>query len=212
MKAMDKNFPLLLIFFFGIITYGCGQKPQKKPESTKDYLTRIKKERMVKDTFMQTDKESPFVITKTTFHSLNYFPVDTNFKVKASLEKLGGTDIISMETSDGEAKRFSKYARATFKIGDTTCHLTLYQAFGPERNILFMPFTDETSAESTYGAGRYLDFNLPVGDSLVLDFNEAYNPYCAYTEGYSCPIPPKENHLPVSITAGEKNYDFSDPH
>jgi uncharacterized protein (DUF1684 family) len=101
----------------------------------------------------------------------------------------------------------------TFRVHDTALHLFVYQLqflLGKEdtKNDLFVGFTDLTSAADTYGGGRYID--CVIGDIhdgvMVLDFNKAYNPYCAYTTGYNCPIPPKENDLPVAILAGEKNY------
>lgn len=117
-----------------------------------------------------------------------------------------------MQTS-GKVKTARKYGRLTFRLHDTTMHLIVFQLQmllqKPEtRDYLFVGFTDVTSAVDSYGAGRYID--CTIGDihnnRLELDFNKAYNPYCAYSSGYNCPIPPKENDLPVAILAGEKNY------
>ena len=106
-----------------------------------------------------------------------------------------------------------KYGRLTFMIHDTVLHLMVYQSQAlmqetATRDYLFIPFTDATSGIDSYGAGRYIDgtINDIRNGSLVLDFNKAYNPYCAYSAGYNCPIPPRENDLPVAIQAGEKNY------
>lgn len=76
----------------------------------------------------------------------------------------------------------------------------------PVAQALFVPFVDETSGKETYGSGRYLDLEQARGDDYVLDFNMAYNPYCAYNDDYVCPIPPRENKLPIEIRAGEKTY------
>ncbi|HEX4852444.1 MAG TPA: DUF1684 domain-containing protein, partial [Puia sp.] len=106
-----------------------------------------------------------------------------------------------------------KYGRLTFKLHDTTLHLSVYQfqflmAKEDTKNYLFIGFTDLTTASDTYGGGRYIDCVIEdIHDGkLMLDFNKAYNPYCAYKSGYNCPIPPKENDLPIAILAGEKIY------
>jgi uncharacterized protein len=98
-------------------------------------------------------------------------------------------------------------------IHDTVLHLMVYQSQAllqkaGTRDYLFIPFTDATSGTDSYGAGRYIDGTISDirNGSLVLDFNKAYNPYCAYSAGYNCPIPPRENDLPVAIRAGERNY------
>lgn len=94
-----------------------------------------------------------------------------------------------------------------FGLGDSRFQLTVFKsAEDPFTRSLFVPFSDQTSGSETYGSGRYLDIEEQGGDSYELDFNLAYNPYCAYNEEYTCPIPPKENRLPVRIAAGEKNY------
>ncbi len=101
-----------------------------------------------------------------------------------------------------------------FKIKDTLVYLYVYQSQSlmqqeKYKNYLLVPFGDATSGFESYGGGRYLEFNIPdiQNNQLALDFNKAYNPYCAYTTGYNCPIPPRENLLKIPIPAGEKNYE-----
>jgi uncharacterized protein (DUF1684 family) len=108
---------------------------------------------------------------------------------------------------------YRKYGLLTFKIHDTLLRLNVYQSQSlmtskDYSDYLFVPFTDNTSGNETYGGGRYLDYKMQEihGNKLLIDFNKAYNPYCAYTIGYNCPIPPAENDLQIAITAGEKAY------
>jgi hypothetical protein len=100
------------------------------------------------------------------------------------------------------------YAYAAFEISDQPCRLLILEIIDPAyKGKLFLAFADATSAVETYGAGRYLDVEAVRGaNSILLDFNKAYNPYCAYNDSYSCPFPPRENLLEVAIKSGEKNY------
>jgi uncharacterized protein (DUF1684 family) len=123
-----------------------------------------------------------------------------------------------METSGPIKKTFRVYGILYFTIHDTAVKLNLYQSqnlmtTNEYKNYLFLPFTDISSGEETYAAGRYIDISTEdiVDNKVILDFNKAYNPYCAYVSGkYNCPIPPKENQLAVAIHAGEKI--FAQPH
>jgi uncharacterized protein (DUF1684 family) len=148
---------------------------------------------------------------------LRFFPIDRNFIATAHIEKIYDAPWMKMETSGKEKKQFRVYAYATFKIKDTSCKLAIYQAQDLLANpafakYLFLPFTDKTSGFESYENGRYIDLKIDDLDSddLQIDFNKAYNPYCAYISNtYNCPIPPKENDLPVAIMAGEMKYGKS---
>lgn len=116
-----------------------------------------------------------------------------------------------MKTTTERLPVYDKYGTLTFELDDKTYKLSVYQSHSLRnnkkyKNYLFLPFTDLTNGNETYGGGRYIDFTIPDSDVVVIDFNKAYNPYCVYSDKYSCPIPPKENHLPIKITAGIKNY------
>ena len=111
-----------------------------------------------------------------------------------------------METSSGVRKFFVRAGRLEFQIEGQSVQLTAYSNPETDDTDLFIPFRDATSGSETYGSGRYLDTELEPDGSLVLDFNLAYNPYCAYSDGWSCPIPPLENWLKVPVRAGEKTY------
>lgn len=156
-----------------------------------------------------------------TFKGLNYFSNDKNFRVKAKLTRTLDEKYFQMPTSStsGKTKKFVKYGRLSFKLGGRTYALSVYQPdaalfekFPAYRDLLFVPFKDLTNGRESYGGGRYMDIKKPAGDrggEVVLDFNLAYNPNCAYgNDKFSCPIPPKENFLPVKIKAGETIFHY----
>lgn len=173
-----------------------------------DYAAAILKERKEKDEYMRRSDDSPFT-EKDKFTGLKYFTPDPAYKVTAKLFPVDNKKVIVLSTSTGEEGRYLEYAWAAFKLNGVECKLLLLEvmAAGPTRGSLFLAFADETSANKTYGAGRYLDVKkIPGATSIQLDFNKAYNPYCAYTDHYSCPFPPRENILKIAIRAGEKSY------
>ncbi len=144
---------------------------------------------------------------------ISFFDADPKYLVQARVEILKGEKPFSMSTYAGTTKEFIRYARLHFEVGGVKCTLTAYRDLsipGPlakRRNILFIPFKDKTNGGQTYGGGRYLDLVIPAqSNEVALDFNKAYNPYCAYSDGYQCPVPPRENHLSVELPAGEKKY------
>ena len=173
------------------------------------YADEIKKEREDKDRFMRNAPESPFVAAKETFNGLRYFPVDIRYKVTATLVPAQNKQSVLLTTNDGDTQQYAEYALAEFDMDGYHNRLLILEVVepGPTRGKLFLAFGDETSAEETYGAGRYLDLNkVPGANTVTLDFNKAYNPYCAYVDKYSCPFPPRENLLKISIKAGELSY------
>lgn len=178
-------------------------------ESSENYQTTILQERTEKDEFMKADETSPFIPDSIAYHGLQYFDVDEAYRVKAKLEPIEDKKVRILSTSDGKEQKYLEYAWAKFKLNDIQNKLLILEVMemGPQRGKLFLAFADETSGKETYGAGRYLDLKKVAGaTSLVLDFNLAYNPYCAYNDNYTCPFPPSENILKIAIRAGEKNY------
>jgi uncharacterized protein (DUF1684 family) len=148
------------------------------------------------------------------FQGLAYFDVDTNYRIRARFTKNIGKRF-KMMTSTDRRPVYRRYGFVEFTVNDTLCRLTVYQnmelsgffhfsARKEYKDYLFVPFRDVTSGKETYGGGRFLDARIPHHDQLILDFNLSYNPYCAYSERYSCPIPPTENTMIVSVLAGEK--------
>ncbi len=145
------------------------------------------------------------------FRSLPFYEIDLSFRVNATLHRTDDSDFKPMKTTTARFANHRVYGILEFTLEGKNFQLPIYQSKdllnNPEyKDYLFLPFTDLTNNDGTYGGGRYIDLRIPAGDTIVVDFNKAYNPYCAYTTGYNCPIPPKENDLPVAILAGEKNY------
>ncbi len=143
------------------------------------------------------------------FKGLNFYPYNEKFVVKATLEKLENQPVFKMPTSGTNKPDYKRYGILHFTIDNKKFQLEVYQNLDlikrkGYKKHLFLPFIDETSGNETYGAGRYLDIEIPDGSEIVLDFNKAYHPYCAYTIGYSCPITPDVNFLKTEILAGVK--------
>lgn len=144
---------------------------------------------------------------------LRFHAPDSAYRLRATFVTTPGNKPFAMLTYSGQRKQYVRYGELSFELEGTLHTLYVYQSLDLKRmpayrDYLFVPFKDLTNGEQTYGGGRYLDFRMKdiQGDSCVLDFNKAYNPYCAYSEGYSCPIPPRENHLSLRIEAGEMNF------
>jgi uncharacterized protein (DUF1684 family) len=173
------------------------------------YELRLLDERKEKDQFMKVSADSPFAEDPDSFRGLNYFAPDRAYNVRAELSPIQDKKVRSLATSAGQENQYLEYAWAEFELNDARYRLLLLEVMdqGPHRGALFLAFADETSARETYGAGRYLDVKKVAGaTSVELDFNNAYNPYCAYTDKFECPLPPRENILKVGIMAGEKSY------
>ncbi|MEP7255816.1 MAG: DUF1684 domain-containing protein [Ferruginibacter sp.] len=153
------------------------------------------------------------VVKKNDKKYFRFFPVGKTYNVTCGFEKITDTIGFTMKTSANTLKHYFKYGRLNFKLSGSDCHLFVYQSkdlmqTGQYRNYLFVPFTDATTGDESYGSGRYLEFYIQdiQNNMLKLDFNKAYNPYCAYSPDYKCPIPPKENNLSIAIKAGEMNF------
>lgn len=136
------------------------------------------------------------------FQGLRYFEVDEKFKLQASFTRSKGKKF-KMATSTERLPVYRRYGYLDFVIDGQSCRLTIYESMD-FKDYLFIPFRDANTGHETYGAGRYLDILVPDGKTVTLDFNLAYNPYCAYSVRYSCPIAPVENTLKIAINAGEK--------
>ena len=156
-----------------------------------------------------TDKRSP--LKSADLKYLRFFEPDISYRVKASFVATPESPSFSMPTHSGKDKTYRQYGILTFRLHDTLLNLSIYKRLDANtepKDYLFVPFTDLTSYTETFGGGRYLDLSVnDIKDNQVLlDFNKCYNPYCAFAEGYACPIPPRENALNIAIKAGEKIY------
>ncbi len=193
---------LVAITLFNFLTVG---------ESTEDYKERILTERKDKNGFMLSST-SPFTDEgKADFKGLHYFDIDKSYQVTARIDLLENKQPIFIPSNTGEQLKYIPFAKAFFELKDKSFEVLLYQNWEEKNpNKLSFMFADETSARSTYGGGRYIDVMYRNTNSVIIDFNEAYNPYCHYNPEFSCPLPPAENMLDIAIEAGEKLFEVMD--
>ena len=140
-----------------------------------------------------------------TFKGLSFFPVDSSFVVVSKLKRTNTSDFFEMKTSTTRLSKERVFGILSFTIKGLNYSLKVYQSESSvleSSDYLFLPYLDATNGITTYGGGRYLDLKIPEGDSIWLDFNKSYNPYCVYNARYSCPIVPRENLLPIKVEAG----------
>ena len=165
--------------------------------------------------YQKTYKNDLADIIQSDTSLVRFFKINPEYKVTATVQKLNGEKFFNMSTSDGGGKQAIKYAVVSFLLYGKQYKLYAYQLSNllnstEYKENFFIPFTDLTSGIGSYGGGRYIDFvvsDIKADNLLVIDFNKAYNPYCAFRTGYSCPIPPAENNLGVQIKAGERDFD-----
>ncbi len=192
---------LAYVFTFAVLTTSCSSSYNK---IINDYREEYKKGFI-------SDDGSP--IKKEDVQYLRFYNPDKKYKVNAQFVKTKMAYPFDMATLDGQRRKYIEYGTLIFDLKGKKFVLKIYQNLSlmdkPEyQDLLFLPFTDLTNGKETYDGGRYLDFHIrDIKDNiLVLDFNKAYNPYCAYSKDYSCPKPPEENNLKTEIKAGEKKF------
>ena len=202
---MKKLFTLLFL----CILVSCTETPKD------DYLKEIEEYQHEQNLKFHDDAQSP--LTKEdikTFKKLEFYPTNKKYRVVAKLEKTIDPPIFEMPTTTERKPLYIKYGMLTFTLDGIAHKIPIYQnkdlkRVPQYRDFLFLPFTDKTSGEGSYGGGRYLDIlttDEKKDGTIVIDFNKAYNPYCAYSDRYSCPLTPKENTISVAIPAGVKDY------
>lgn len=158
--------------------------------------------RQQKDEYFASAPDSP-IEDRADFSGLDYFDEAPDLTLELDVRKGDGSEV-RVQTSDGQERVYTRDGIVSFEVEGQPVALTLY---GTGHNHgFFLPFRDATSGHETYGAGRYLDVQPSKNGKVTIDFNLAYNPFCAYNEAYSCPLPPGENWLAVAIRAGEKTY------
>jgi uncharacterized protein (DUF1684 family) len=204
---------LIAVFYFIFISETKEAETAESPAKAKqDYTEKILKSRKQKDIDFTDTTVSRFnAEERSTFHGLNYFDVDPDYRLEVRFILDTSLPSFKMPTNTERTPNYRVYGYLEFNVHDTACRLTAYQNMDykddpEEGGYLFVPFSDNTNGKESYGAGRYLDIPIPTEDRIILDFNEAYNPYCAYSDRWSCPLVPFENYLEVSIPAGEKKY------
>jgi uncharacterized protein (DUF1684 family) len=171
-------------------------------------------ERAAKDKAFKSEKDSPIPEPeRAAFRELSYYRIDPALRFSLKLNRYSAPKQVRLATNTGEIRRGLRYGFFQFQVDGQTCELQVYRLddeFGGSAS-LFVPFRDTTSGKETYAAGRYIDLKENTSGIYDVDFNRAYNPYCAYNSDYSCPVPPAENTLKVPIRAGEKNYPRGTP-
>jgi uncharacterized protein len=194
---MNMKYFLVLLLMVGLNCYGQSYRSQIdsfRKQYTNDFLT---------------DASSP--LKKDDLQYLRFYDADSAYQVTAKVELLINAPVFIMPAFTGGGQQYTRYAILKFTLKGKPAQLTIYKSIALAKlpqysDYLFIPFTDETNGHITYGGGRYID--MRTGDiknnTLVIDFNKAYNPYCAFGGGYSCPKPPDENNLKLAIEAGEK--------
>ncbi|MEO1413247.1 MAG: DUF1684 domain-containing protein [Bacteroidota bacterium] len=165
-----------------------------------------------KDKFL-AEKRSPFYGKAEALKQLRFYPPKAAYRVDGRFERTPDADIFDMATYSGKTRKYVQYGWIHYQWKGEDKKIAVYQSLRLRAtkvygDYLFVPFKDETNDKKTYGGGRYIDLKISdiEDDQVVLDFNRSYNPYCAFSDGYSCPIPPRENHLDWSVKAGEKVY------
>ena len=207
------SFYILSIFLIGLCGFSNSIRGQTFYESTN-----IKTFRDGRDKELRSKEESPLKkIDFPKYIGLNYFPIDFSYRVFASFRKTTDEKYFFIPTSSGKAKKYVKYAILKFELKGKPYSLDVYhvdektrKARGEYKDLLFIPFKDFTNGKGSYGGGRYLYLKDTKNNEVVIDFNLASNPSCAYgSDRYSCPIPPRANHLKTRIEVGEKSYNYS---
>ena len=194
---------LLLIILF----VGCGKN--YSPEQ-KAYISKIEEERKEKNEWMKNDSNSPFNFKgKVEFYDLKYFDVDPDFVFKSKLYEYGSKDTVIIFGTKGEERKTVRFGYVKFTYEENEHKINVYQ--GTTRtgeNYYSIWFTDLTTNKESYGVGRYIDFEKQTDPEHIyeIDFNLAYNPYCAYSPDYSCAIPTKDDYISIAIKAGEKKF------
>lgn len=182
----------------------CSSGPSAPDEST--YVNGLMRARTAKDQQFREASDSPVPKDKRdTLLPLRYFPIDPNYSVPAALKLSDDRPVFEMPTSTGALRKMQLVGMLEFTLAGEQRSLGAFVENGTQRiTNLFVPFADMTTGTDTYSAGRYLDIEPTTTGYYMIDFNRAYNPYCAYNAAYECPFPPPSNRLKVSIQAGEK--------
>jgi len=172
------------------------------------YMEKIEKERDRQFKFIRYNIESPLTEEqKKDFKELDFYPIDPVYKVRAKMVPVEDRKMMELPMTDGTVEKYLKHSFAEFQLSGQTYRLLLLQSVKElDKRNFFLAFADATSGDETYGGGRYINLRQDGKNSITIDFNMAYNPYCAYNPDFACPLPPKENIMEIAIRAGEKDY------
>lgn len=193
----------LALIISSIVIASCTSTNEVKESSFENELTQFRKTRNKK----MAGNGSPIPKSeRQNFVGLSFYPANESFQFKAKFDLIFTQDIVEMKTNTDRIPKFIPFGKIKFDYLNENFELTAYKSLDNPSNELFIPFTDLSNGKDSYATGRYLDVEIPPNDSILLDFNRCYNPYCAYSSNYSCPIPPAENRLALNIKAGEKKW------
>ena len=206
MKLHGPVWPYMLLIFLAA-SCTSGPKIDDRP-----YVAGINKDRADKDLFFRSTDGPLAPEARATFKGLCYFPIDPSYQVPARLEvdSVDRSAILQLDTSQHQKRRVRRIGKLHFTLAlkdapPASFELTAFvEVDSPDVNRLFVPFTDVTSGNETYGGGRYLELTKTATALYDLDFNRAYHPLCVFNSGFECPVPPRENRLITAIRAGEK--------
>ena len=220
MLTMNKSFGLTLnrekkvaFLILGVLLLMegvalCGEEDDKEfLASQKKYVMEWRKGR---DQFLKTHQRSPLTpAEKKSFNGLKYYPFDSRYVFSSQIERYilhinNPKYYATFLTNKGTNKRYIRYGKFPFNLNEKDYSIEIYKSILSD--MLFIPFKDITNGKETYEGGRYIDAEILPGYRMVLDFNMAYYPSCAYNEKFICVLPPKENMLEIEIKAGEKNF------
>jgi len=200
---------VLCLLTSGVFLAGCGPRSRPVDENGDAAFAQydVVRERKNKDAFFQSESSPLPVGERGKFNGLDYYPVNPELRFEVRLQRYPGPKTIRMATNTGEIRSGLHYGFFEFTAENNICRVQVYRLEEEfSKPSLFIPFLDATSGVETYEGGRYIDLTENTSGIYDLDFNRAYNPYCAYNPEYSCPAPPEENKLDAPIRAGEKNY------
>lgn len=177
-----------------------------------EYAAELRENRAEKDRFFAEHPQSPIPPEeRDDFEELSYFEPDLSYRVEATVRVHGQPEPVEMDTTADTVVRYLRIATFEFDLDGETHELAAYRQEGNQDNTLFIPFRDKTTGQQTYHLGRYMELEpegeLTAGETVPLDFNLAYTPFCAYSETFACPLAPEENWLETTIEAGERHQE-----
>jgi uncharacterized protein (DUF1684 family) len=216
--TMTRNAARAALLAAVLLATGCSGSPSMWPSTPPtDWAPALAAERADKDRQFAADQESPLrPQDRVAFKGLDYWAADPTYRFSGFVSWFAAPEPLTIITTTGKERPAEKVGRISFDVGATRCVLTVLRLLDQDRRTggagLLLPFMDKTSGRETYPAGRYIELEGPEGGPFVLDFNKAYNPYCAYgaPERYRCPVTPAENKLDVRIEAGERGFRHED--
>jgi uncharacterized protein (DUF1684 family) len=206
-SAKIRLIRVISVLLFLVAVAGCGKN--YSPEQ-KAYISKIEEQRAEKNEWMKNNPNSPFNFKgKVEFHELKYFDVDPDFIFKSKLYEYDSKDTVIIFGTKGEERKTVKFGYVKFVYEGNEYTINVYQGSARSGEVYYsIWFTDHTTNKESYGVGRYIDFEKQIDPDHIyeIDFNLAYNPYCAYSPDYSCAIPTKDDFLDVAVRAGEKKF------